>query len=161
MGFPDESNTGVPPGVTLTPSDSITINTAGAVVSGLDIIGVLITAPNVTPENCRVAATSWGGIVVQAPGAVIENRIYPNDNTKGVLFDDPATGGVVRGCDIHDVEDEVYISTTDIVVENYYIHDLKSTGFDPHYDGIQLHGGVSSDVTIHHNSVSEFPNINN
>jgi hypothetical protein len=39
---------------------------------------------------------------------------------------------------------------TDIVVENYYIHDLKSTGFDPHYDGIQLHGGVTSDVTIRH-----------
>ena len=92
MGFPDEGNTGVPPGVTLTPSGSITINTAGAVVSG-----VLITAPNVTPENCRVAATSWGGIVVQAPGAVIENRIWHS----------------------------------------------------------------ASDVTIHHNSVSEFPNINN
>ena len=55
-----------------------------------------------------------------------------------MLFDDSATGGVVRGCDIHDVEDGVYISTTDIVVEDNYIHDLNSTGFDPHYDGIQL-----------------------
>jgi nitrous oxidase accessory protein NosD len=108
---------------------------------------------------------SWGCIVVQAPGAVIENcevfSIDPNGNTKSVLFDDPATGGVVCGCAIHDVEDGVYISTTDIVEEDNYIHDLKSTGFDPHYDGIQLHGGVSSDVTIRHNSVSEFPNINN
>jgi hypothetical protein len=57
MGFLDESNTGVAPGVTLTPSGSITIDTAGAVVSGLDITdGVVITAPNVMLENCRVAA---------------------------------------------------------------------------------------------------------
>ena len=55
--------------------------------------------------------------------------------------------------------DGVYISTTDIVAEDNYIHDLNS--YNPHYDGIQLHGGVTSDVTIRHNSVSEFPNINN
>jgi uncharacterized protein with FMN-binding domain len=51
----------------------------------------------------------------------------------------------VRGCDIHDVEDGVYISTTDI--------DLKFIQI-----GIQLHRGVTSDVTIRHNSVSVFPN---
>src|SRR5262245_41394421 len=74
MAFPDASNTGVPPGVTLTPSGSITINTAGAVVSGLDITGgVIITAPNVTLVNCTVRATGFAGIVVQASGAVIEN----------------------------------------------------------------------------------------
>jgi hypothetical protein len=51
------------------------------------------------------------------------------------------------------VEDGVYISTTDILVEDNYIHDLDSAGGDPHYDGIQLHGGVTSDVIIRHNSV--------
>ena len=53
--FPNASTTGVRDGVTLTPSGSITINTAGAVVSGLDITGdVVITAPNVTLVDCRV-----------------------------------------------------------------------------------------------------------
>jgi hypothetical protein len=33
MGFPDDSNIGVPSGVTLTPSGSITIDTAGGVVT--------------------------------------------------------------------------------------------------------------------------------
>jgi hypothetical protein len=65
--------------------------------------GVVITAPNVTLENCRVAATSWDGIVVEGAGAVIEIceviSIDPSGGTKGVLFDDAATGGVVRGCD--------------------------------------------------------------
>ena len=59
---------------------------------------------------------------------MIENceviSIYQNGNTKGVWFDDLATGGVVRGCDIHDVEDGVYISTKNIVVKDNYIHDL-------------------------------------
>src|SRR5262245_17986239 len=36
-GFPDTTNTGVPRGVTLTPSGNITINQAGAVIRALDI----------------------------------------------------------------------------------------------------------------------------
>ena len=155
--YPDASNTGVPAGVTLTPSGSITIDTPGAVVSGLDITGqVVITAPNVTLVNCRINATSWAGVVVEAPGAVIEDceiRGLNTGGTKGVMFEDSGTGGVVRGSDIHDVEDGVYIATTDIVVEDNYIHDLDAAGGDPHYDGIQLAGGISSDVTIRHNSV--------
>jgi hypothetical protein len=146
MGFPDESNTGVPAGVTLTPSGRITINTAGAVVSGLNITGdVVITA--VTLVNCRVAATSWGRIVAQAPGAVIENcevfqHLSERNNTKGVLFDDPASC-VDAPSMMSRME---YISPPDIAEDNY-IHDLNR---QPHYGGIQLHGGVTSDVTIRH-----------
>src|SRR5262245_23344201 len=147
--------TAFPLGVTLTPSGTITTDTSGAVVSGLDITGgAVITAPT----------------VIEAPSTVIEKcevfSIDPNGSNKGVLLDDAATGGVVRGRDIHDVddhdvEDGVFISITGIVVGDNYILDLKSAGCDPHYDGIQLHGGATSDVTIHQNSVSEFPNINN
>jgi Right handed beta helix region len=157
-GFPDATNTGVPPGVTLTRSGSITIDTAGAVVSGLDITGqVVISAQNVTLRNCKVRATTFVGVYVTGTGAMIENceviSVYSNGSTKGIWFDDTATGGAVRKCNIHDVEDGVYISTKNITVTDNYIHDLNSTGFDPHYDGIQLHGGVTSDVTIRHNSV--------
>ena len=157
-GFPDATNTGVPLGAALTPSGSITISTAGAVVSGLDITGeVVITAPNVTLRNCKVRATTFVGIYVTGSGALIENcevmSVYANGSTKGIWFDDTATGSTVRKCNIHDVEDGVYVSTRNIAVTDNYIHDLNSTGFDPHYDGIQLHGGVTSDVTIHHNSV--------
>jgi hypothetical protein len=131
--------------VTLTPSGTITTDTAGDVVSNFDITGgEAITTPTMTPENCRVKATSRGGIVVQALGAVIENCADPNGGTRGVPFDDPATGGVVRGRDTHeaedhDVEDGVFISITDIVMEDNYIYDLKSTGFDPHHNSRWRH----------------------
>jgi hypothetical protein len=156
--FPDALTTGVHPGLALRPSGSITINTPGAVVSGLDVTGsVVINAPNVTLRNIRVRATSWGAIVAQASGARIEDceisSIDPDGGTKGVIFFDSATGGSVRRCDIHDVEDGVYISTRNVVVEDNYIHDLHSAGPDPHYDGIQLYGGVTRDVIIRHNSV--------
>jgi len=157
-GFPDATNTGPPPSLALTPSGSITIDTAGIVVSGIDITGqVVITAPNVTLRDCKVRATTFVGVYVTGAGAVIENcevmSIYSNGGTKGIWFDSTATGGAVHNCNIHDVEDGVYISTRNITVTDTYIHDLNSTGLDPHYDGIQLHGGVTSDVTIRHNSV--------
>jgi hypothetical protein len=45
-GFPDFINTGVPAGVTLTPSGGMVINTSRAVIEGLDIRGqVTINAP--------------------------------------------------------------------------------------------------------------------
>jgi hypothetical protein len=155
-GFPDATNTGVPAGVTLTPSGALNIRTAGAVVSGLDITGwVEINAPNVTLKNCKVRATTFVAVYVTAPGAVIQDceisSIY-NKGTKGIWFDG-VTSGAARGNNIHDVEDGVYISATHITVEDNYIHGLHSPGPDPHYDGIQLHGGVTSDVTIRHNSV--------
>ena len=60
-GYPDATNTGVPAGISLTPSGSKTVSTNGAVLSGLDITGtVTVTADNVTIENSRIAKTSGG-----------------------------------------------------------------------------------------------------
>jgi hypothetical protein len=70
-GYPDETNTGVPPGTSLTPSGSRTVSTDGAVLSGLDITGtVTVTADNVTIENSRVTQPSGGS----GSYAVILNR---------------------------------------------------------------------------------------
>ena len=53
--YPNATNTGVPAGVTLKPSGSLTLSTPGQVVSGLDITGsVFIDASNVTLENCLI-----------------------------------------------------------------------------------------------------------
>jgi polygalacturonase len=128
-------------------------------VSNLDIRGeVVINAPNVTLKNCRVTGTSFVAVSVFAPGVRIEDceilSVYSMGGTKGIYFDVPGSGGSVRRCNIHSVEDGVYISTRNVVVEDNYVHDLNARGGDPHYDGIQLHGGVSSDVVIRHNSVN-------
>ena len=99
-GFPDATNTGVPAGVTLTPSGPLNIRTAGAVVSGLDITGwVEINAPNVTLKNCKVRATTWAAVTVKAPGAVIEDceisSIYKGGGSKGIWFEEMAGGTAV------------------------------------------------------------------
>jgi hypothetical protein len=61
-GFPDRTNTGVEPGVTLKPSGSITITTPGTVVSGLDVTGqIKIGAAHVTIENTRVTQNTTCG----------------------------------------------------------------------------------------------------
>jgi nitrous oxidase accessory protein NosD len=157
-GFPDATTTGVPRDLALRPSESITIDTAGTVVSDIDVRGeVVISAPNVTLKNCRVTSASFVAVWVVAPGARIEDceivSAYLSGGTKGIYFDSAADDALVRRCDIHSVEDGVYISARNIVIEDSYIHDLASGGVDPHYDGIQLHGDVSGDVVIRHNAV--------
>ena len=62
-GFADATNTGVPPGVTLRRSESLAINTAGAIIEGLDMQGtVTINANNVTLKNCKVTGGGWAVI---------------------------------------------------------------------------------------------------
>ncbi len=60
-GYPDATNTGVPPGTTLTPSGSRTVTGNGTVLSGLEITGtVTVAADNVTIEDSRIVKTSGG-----------------------------------------------------------------------------------------------------
>lgn len=71
-GYPDPAagNVGVPVGTTLTPSGSITVNTPGTVIDGLDVTGkIQINANNVTIKNTRVTQTGVSGQTgVQAIG---------------------------------------------------------------------------------------------
>jgi hypothetical protein len=61
-GYPDPTNTGVPAGTTLSPSGSLVVNTAGTVISGVDVTGTIqIYANDVTIQNSRVTQTSTCG----------------------------------------------------------------------------------------------------
>ena len=62
-GYPDPAynSVGVPSGTTLTPSGSITVTTAGAVIDGKDVTGdITVSANNVTIKNTRVTKNSGG-----------------------------------------------------------------------------------------------------
>ncbi|HVX32962.1 MAG TPA: hypothetical protein VHA80_07460 [Solirubrobacterales bacterium] len=60
--FPDPTNTGVPAGVLLTPSGSISVSQPGKVISDMDVTGTIeINASNVTVEDTRVTQTSSCG----------------------------------------------------------------------------------------------------
>jgi hypothetical protein len=77
-GYPDQTNTGVPAGTALKPSNAINVTTAGTVISGLDVRGTIRVAANdVTIKNTRVtAAYPQGGAVFVEPkvsGTLIED----------------------------------------------------------------------------------------
>jgi hypothetical protein len=155
--WPDASNTGVPAGITLTPSGSITISTPGAVVSGLNISGTVnINANNVTLKNVRVRSSSFAVVRIQAgrSGVVIQDCEIDGVGTNNAGNHGIAgEGATVRRCEIFNVENGItpQSSNSPWIIEDNYIHTLKASG-SPHYDGIQVDGGLSN-ITIRHNTV--------
>ena len=132
----------------------MTIDTAGAVIDGYDISGTLyINASNVTVRNTRVRSTNWWVIKVKdgVSGVVIEDCEVDGAGMSGVEGQFGIVGPVtVRGCDISGVSDGV-VPHSGSLVEGNYIHGLLSPG-EPHYDGIQIDGGIS-DVVIRGNTI--------
>ena len=152
-GWPDATNTGLPPGVTLTPSGDLVITKAGTVISGLNIQGtVTIEAANVTLENCTVTSAAFMVVNIAAgvTGAVVQNCEI-NGVGSGNAGSCGINGqGTFIGNNIYNVENGINV-TGSSVIENNYIHGLQASG-SPHYDGIQIDGGVSN-ITISHNTV--------
>ncbi len=152
-GWPDATNTGIPAGVTLTSSGNLVITKAGTVISGLDIKGtVYINAPNVTLIDCKITAASFAVVQIAqgVTGAVVQNCEINgvgtnNDGSNGI-----SGQGTFIGNNIYNVENGINVTGSSVIQDNY-IHDLKASG-SPHYDGIQIDGGVSN-VTISHNTI--------
>jgi len=152
--FPDATNTGLPDGVTLLPSGSISIDKPGVTISGLDIKGtVYINAANVTLEDCKITSNAFyivkikdgvTGVTVQ--DCEINGTGANNEGSNGI-----AGQGTFLRNNIYNVENGITIQGNNSVIQDNYIHNLKASG-SPHYDGIQIDGGVSN-VTISHNTV--------
>jgi hypothetical protein len=155
-GWPDAKSTGVPAGVTLGPSADLTILTPGAVIKDLDIRGaVYINAPNVILERCRI--TNAGFAVVKiAPG--ITGTTIQDTEINGVGDENEGSNGIwdlgsksgFRRNRIYNVENGIVPGNGDLIQDNY-IYSLRASG-SPHYDGIQIDGGLS-DIQIRHNTI--------
>lgn len=148
-GYPDATNTGVPSGVALTPSGSITVTTNGAIIDGLDISGqIVVNADNVTIRNCRITSSDYYPIDYARAGLLIEDcEIIGTADavTAAVSFDNYT----IRRCNIGGTTDGLK-ANSDVVIEDCYIHDLRVSG-GSHNDGIQSTGG--SNVTVRHNTI--------
>jgi hypothetical protein len=142
--------------VTLTPSGDIVITKAGTVISGLDIHGtVYINAANVTVENCMITSGNWAVVQIQSgvTGAVVQNCTI---NGTGSAPDGTGNQGIMGqgtfvGNNIYNVENGIVVSGNNTVIQGNYIHDLHAGG-SPHYDNIQIDGGVSN-IQISHNTL--------
>src|SRR5262245_13337230 len=110
--FPNASTTGVRDGVALTPSGSITINTAGAVVSCLNITGdVVITAPNVTLVDCKIT----GNVSFESTGGTMEYCDAIGSNSMDAVDINPnghvgeGDNTTIRFCDISNAENGIWL----------------------------------------------------
>lgn len=151
--WPDATNTGVPADVTLRPSGDVVISRRGAVISGLDIRGAVdINASHVTLKNSRIRAARFDVVRIK-PG--LQGVVIQDCEIDGIGTGNAGSNGI-RGAgtflrnNIYHVENGITLSGS-ATIEGNYIHDLLASG-DPHYDGIQIDGGVSN-VTIRRNTV--------
>lgn len=150
---PGPDNTGVPAGVTLAPSGSLTVKRAGQVVENLDIKGTItVLANDVIIRKVRITTGDYYPI-----------RYFDNDNTGLVVEDSEIIGTsgnvtsaiafenyTARRLNIHGMADGLK-ADANVLIEDCWIHDL-SNGKDEHNDGVQSTGGKG--VTLRHNNIS-------
>jgi hypothetical protein len=155
-GFPDATNTGVPAGVTLTPSGGIHVTTPGAVVSGMAFDDtVYIDANNVTLKNCTVKSGAFYDVKIKdgLTGVVVQDCEIDNRGTGGQGIHGPGT--FLRN-NIYHCSDGIDVGGGDnTVIQDNYVHDMAGPS-DAHFDTIQADGGYST-LTIRHNTlINEF-----
>jgi hypothetical protein len=149
-GYPNERNTGVPPGTTLRPSGSLTITVPGTVIDGYDITGtVTVRASNVTVKRSRISA--GGGL-------------YPIRVTSGnvVVEDSEITGGtsaavccgnfVLRRVNIHDIVEGPRMGSNSTIEFSYLHHLQRCAGC--HIDALQSTGGTG--IRIRGNNIQVY-----
>jgi len=154
--FPDETNTGVPSGTSLTASGPITVTTSNTTIDAKDITGNITINPgvtNTTIQNCLITTEDFFGIQSDGTGTVTVTNCEINGQGAvgggyGIATEGPLN---VSGCNIYGFENGITCGSNSNINSNY-VHGLQATGSDPHYDGIPLHG-TQSNVTISGNTV--------
>jgi phage baseplate assembly protein gpV len=173
-GFPDATDTGVPPGMVLktvpgqvssgqgwsydAATHGVEVTGNGAVLSGLSITGNLdITASKVTIKDDRVVASGAFGISLRhTAGVTIENCTISGLNaTSGRvasaiadLYGD-STGMVIQANNISAFRSAVQL-TSGLVIGNY-MHDPGYIAGD-HTNGVIANGGTGP-LTVYHNTI--------
>src|SRR5262249_5379141 len=118
-GYPDPTNTGVPAGVLLTPSGSVSISTPGAVVSGLEVNGTIsINASNVTVENSRVIQNQSCGPTTTCGNSAIAVR----PGLSGVVIRNVETASAPGNTCEHDIRN----NGSSVTIEGAYMHACDS-----------------------------------
>lgn len=150
-GYPDETNTGVPAGATLTNSGSLTINVNGAVVQNLNINGMItVNANNVTIRNCRITSSDYYPVNYDGAtysGLLVEDSEIiglTSDVTAGMSFSNYTARRVFVTGTADGFKADAYV-----LIEDCYVTQL-AIGEDTHNDGVQTTGGEN--VTLRHNT---------
>lgn len=149
--FPDATNTGVPAGITLTNSGSITTQANGQVIQNLNISGYInVRHANVIIRQCKVTNNDrqWAAIV-GGPNTLVEDCEVDGSRTLGSYG--IGVSGTVRRCKVYGVENGLNPQSNSTYEDNY-VYGLNPTGVDPHSDAVPMQGGASN-VIVRHNTL--------
>jgi hypothetical protein len=146
--WPNATNTGVQPGITLTNyTGPMTITAAGTVIENKTIGGTLeIKAANTTVRNCLFKGFNyWGILADNQSGTRVEHCEF--DGTGSTRTSGMGVGGgtnsAVLYCNIHHMTLGIQLQGR-CTVQHNYIHDQFDTSSNPddrHFDGITVFGG--------------------
>lgn len=127
-------------------SGSLTISTNNAVVEGMSFNDrVTINGDNVTLRNCLINVSGVNAqlLVINGSGALIENcTVRSPDGTSYYIGVSPGPGTIIRRCDIGYGVNLVTTYTSDLIIEESWLHDVRSLS-DPenHEDVAEVYAG--------------------
>jgi len=153
--FPDATNTGVPPGTTLTPSGSITTTADNQVIDALDITGrITVNHSNVLIKRCRIRqpggeaiyrAWDLGLVGLNIEDCEMDGTGNPN-GAAAVVF----SQYIIRRCNVYGFG-EGLTASGDCTIEDNYFHDFGDyLAQGAHQDGVQMEYG--SNLFLRHNT---------
>jgi hypothetical protein len=160
-GYPDETNTGVPAGITLQKSGSVFASRAGQVIEGLDITGeIVVTAPNVVIKNTKLtggrgAGSSDWAIIIRdnSDNLTIQDSevTTPAGSEQDIpcIFNISDSAPRLLRVNIHGCTQGV--SSGAGLIEDSYIHDMSQVPGLSHVDSIASNGGGG--LTVRHNTI--------
>jgi hypothetical protein len=154
--WPDTTNTGVSSAEPLVATDGMVVDKPGTVISRADVRGgIVIAADDVTVERSRIRARDWSVIKIN-PG--VKRAVVQDCTIDGMGSAPDGTGsqgimgqGSFLRNDISNVENGIVVTGDDTLIQGNFIHDLQAGGA-PHYDGIQIDGGISN-LVMRHNTI--------
>lgn len=152
---PTATNTGVRPGVTLTPAGEIVVTQDGAVVSAMDCTRIDVKANNVTIQDCRISYTGTSyGIQVES-GYTNTTVRYCTVIVLGDGAGDTSNAGIqtrdhslVEWCNVSGAGDGIKIWDYSEYRYNY-IRMVRPATSKHHLDGMQASG--RTEFYVHHN----------
>lgn len=159
-GFPTELNTGVQPGVVLTPyTGGNVISTSGVFENFTVSFSLVVTAPDVIIRNCQIIALTNDTFFVidvrgTASNCTIEYCHVQGPGVNGpcsavIIGDnsptDPDSGLIVRYCDISQGEHGIALGFGTATIIGNLLHapdiDPAAVGGDKHVGGVSFKGG--------------------
>ncbi len=136
--MPGSTNTGPVAGTVLTPSNSIDVTTAGAVIQNLAVSGTItVTAPNVTIKNCTITCDSAGAAggndaVIYAhagtDGLIVENCTLTGGGPGTVQIFSQANNAQFLNLNIYDTPTSVFQLSGSATISGCWLHQIGWNG---------------------------------